>query len=356
MSTIYNDLDNDFTLIPNVILQDIRVSGLAFKMYSYIAFRLGRDKKWEFYNREIISHFKEGRDAVMKARNELLELGYLEVIKQNKAFNGKYLGNDYIIRKNPKKPITENQYTENPLTENQCSNNKDRKNKDLNKKDCNAGQSNFSKNEEEVLEIPSASSRNISTSSHNSSSSEIPNNSTSAKNAQVQNPEISLADFKTEWYKITSAEPKQGFQKSYDNFLKFYSKMTADKKASYKDWQGYLKERWVGQEIGLIRSKVQNEEGIPSVYNTAPIELVKEPEKFWEKFLEISADNPNLKKCRPLLTLIGIREKTLIFEMSKEKIQNFEGYHNQFDKVIKKAYEKVYDVKIKDYDLQPNNI
>ena len=222
--------------------------------------------------------------------------------------------------------------------------------------DCNAVQSNFSKNEEEVLEIPSASSRNISASSHNSSSSEIPNNSTSAKNAQVQNPEISLADFKTEWYKITPAEPKQGFQKSYDNFLKFYSKMTADKKAYYKDWQGYLKERWVGQEIGLILSKVQNEEGIPSVYNTAPIELVKEPEKFWEKFLEISADNPNLKKSQPHLTLKGIREKTLIFEMSKEKIQNFEGYHNQFSKVIKKVYEKVYDVKIKDYVLQPNNI
>jgi hypothetical protein len=362
MSTIYNDLDNDFTLIPNIILQDTRVSGLAFKMYSYIAFRLGRDKKWEFYNREIISHFKEGRDAVMKARNELLELGYLEVIKQNKAFNGKYLGNDYIIRKNPKKPITEiqyteNQYTENPLTENQCSNNKDRKKKDPNKKDCNAVQGNFSKNEEEILENPSASSRNISARSNNSTSSEIPNNSTSAKTAQVQNPEISLADFKTEWYKITSAEPKQGFQKSYDNFLKFCSKMTAAKKAHYKDWQEYLKERWVGQEIGLIRSKTQNEEGLLPVQNIIPIEPIKDNQKFWDKFAEISETNEGLKKYRPHLNLIGIREKVLVFEISKEKKRNFEQvYNNQFTGAIKQAFKKVYDIKITDYELQETNI
>lgn len=218
MSIIYNDLNNDFTLIPNEILQDARVSGLAFKLYSYIAFRLGRSKEWEFYNREIISHFKEGRDAVMKAKNELLDLGYLEIVKQNKSASGKFLGNDYIIRKSPKKPHTENPLTESPLTEsplteNQYTNNNDINKKDINKKDCIARQSNFSQNETLVL---------------------------------------TQENFKMKWLELGKENPKAGFEAKYETFKQnWLAKSRGKNKSEYKDWEAYFKEDWSTHEYNL---------------------------------------------------------------------------------------------------------
>ena len=97
MSKIVNEINNDFTIIPNTILQDTRVSGLAFKIYCYIAFRLGRNKEWEFYNNEILSHFKEGKKAFANAKKQLLEYGYLVKLGQNHNDDGSFAGNDYAI-------------------------------------------------------------------------------------------------------------------------------------------------------------------------------------------------------------------------------------------------------------------
>ncbi len=218
MSIIYNDLQNDFTLIPNIILQDTRISGLAFKIYSYIAFRLGRNKEWEFYNREIISHFKEGRDSFMKAKNELLQLGYLEVVRQNKSKNGKFLGNDYIIRKNPINPLTENPSSETPYTENQFTNNKEWNKKNSIKKDCNAMQEqcNFSN-----LGIQST-----------------PNNS----------QDVTFEDFKAEWNCISSTEPLRGFEAAHRIFQGNWQKLSGAKRNKYKDWSEYLKQ-WIAGEF-----------------------------------------------------------------------------------------------------------
>jgi|LauGreDrversion4_2_1035121.scaffolds.fasta_scaffold81667_2 hypothetical protein len=101
MSKFYNKLENDFTQIPNIILQDVRISALAFKIYCYICFRIGRNTEWEFYNNEILKYCKEGKHSLMKAKKELIEYGYLEKVKQNHKENGDFGGCDYIIYKEP---------------------------------------------------------------------------------------------------------------------------------------------------------------------------------------------------------------------------------------------------------------
>lgn len=132
MSKIYNEINTDFTQIPNTILQDSNVSGLAFKIYCYICFRIGRNKEWEFFNDEILNHCKEGRDAFRKARNQLIELGYLKKVKQNTKDDGTFGGCDYIIYK---EPSTDFQSSDNPSTDFQSSINKEINNKDLKKKE-----------------------------------------------------------------------------------------------------------------------------------------------------------------------------------------------------------------------------
>ena len=102
MSKIYNKLNNDFTQIPNAILQDTRISALAFKIYCYICFRIGRHSEWEFYNNEILQNCKEGRCSLMKAKKELIEYGYLEKLCQKHKTNGDFGGCDYVIYQEPK--------------------------------------------------------------------------------------------------------------------------------------------------------------------------------------------------------------------------------------------------------------
>ena len=191
MSRIYNKLGNDFTQIPNKILLDTRISGLSYKIYSYICFRIGINQEWEFFNDEIQSHFKEGRDAFLKAKKQLIEYGYLQKLKQNHKGQEGFSGCDYIIYKDPISQSTENQATDNQSTENQATNNINKNNKELNNKDITKKdkknsnppdlnsdkQSSFFENNFEEKEI----AKNA-----NCNSSEIPNSSTSAKNAQVQ--------------------------------------------------------------------------------------------------------------------------------------------------------------------------
>lgn len=100
MSKIYNKLEYNFTQIPNKILTDKRLSSVAFKLYSYIAYRLSNNKKWKLYNKDIMKYFKEGRRAFDKAKKELIEFDYLKKINQLRE-NGRYGACDYEIYSEP---------------------------------------------------------------------------------------------------------------------------------------------------------------------------------------------------------------------------------------------------------------
>jgi len=138
MSTIYYDIECDFTQIPNHIILNPEISGTAKAIYFYIIMRIRQNKAWEFYDYDIMSHLKEGRDAFRNAKKELIEYGYLVKIKQNVGGDGKYKGCEYAIKKEPitGNPMSAEPTTDKPTTENQSTNNKKQSN-NINKKQSN---------------------------------------------------------------------------------------------------------------------------------------------------------------------------------------------------------------------------
>lgn len=148
MSTIYNALKNNFTQVSNHALLDVRLSAKAKMLYAYMCYRLGISEKWEFIETEILKHFKEKRDAMREAKNELIEFGYLVKI-QTRNDKGFFQKNDYEIfaesqpvasDPSPEKPSTGSPSTDEPSsgkpsTENASYNNKEPTNKDSTNKD-----------------------------------------------------------------------------------------------------------------------------------------------------------------------------------------------------------------------------
>lgn len=148
MSTIYNALKNNFTQVSNHALLDINLSSKAYKLYAYMCYRIGISDSWEFNEPEILKHFKEKRDAMREAKNELIDSGYLVKI-QTRNSKGFFHKNNYKILAEPQNkgsdPSPENPSTDNPSsgkpssgkpsTENKTYNKKDLINKDSSNKD-----------------------------------------------------------------------------------------------------------------------------------------------------------------------------------------------------------------------------
>lgn len=177
MSTIYYDIECDFTQIPNHIILNPKISGTAKAIYFYIVMRLRQNAKWEFYDFDIMEHLKEGRDSFRNAKKELLEYGYLVKVRQNIGNDGKYKGCDYAIKKEPitENPTSAKPKTDKPTSENQSTNNNKQSN-NINNKQSNKEKdtaSGFS-SKKEIADFA------------NCNYSEIPNSSTAEKNLTTQ--------------------------------------------------------------------------------------------------------------------------------------------------------------------------
>ncbi len=296
MSTIYNDLQNDFTQIPNTILTDTKISALAFKIYCYICYRIGVSSQWEFYNDEIISHFKEKTTAFFRAKNELLKYGYLKKIKQNKAINGKFKGCDYSIHKNPISPtpifpITAEPKTAEPKTVKGVTNNIEENNIDPNKyiKECNAVNSNFPN-----LAPPT-------------SNAPLPPVGAGASSGAEEQPKVELPYerqftydiFKEEWNLLSFHKPKRGWDDAERIFRESWKKMSpSKKKALNNSWTAYLKE-WVAKEYPTQTeySKKQLNDDMITFNNPSSAPLTDEIEsvkdKLNEEYLKLNNDFQN---------------------------------------------------------------
>lgn len=75
-----------FTPVPNDLLTNNQISGLAKALWCLL---FSKPENWTFYWGEILSNFKEGRDAVKNARKELEKFGYLECKQVKRSMNGK---------------------------------------------------------------------------------------------------------------------------------------------------------------------------------------------------------------------------------------------------------------------------
>ena len=112
--------EKDFTQIDNCVFRDkslsMKAKGLLTQIYSL-------PDDWSYSIRGLASLFKDGKEAVNNALNELIEHGYI-VRTQRVGENGQYDGYEYDIYETPQagvseKPFTENPITENPITESQ---------------------------------------------------------------------------------------------------------------------------------------------------------------------------------------------------------------------------------------------
>lgn len=130
------DKTKDFTIVYNACFKDNTISMQAMGLFAYL---MTLPNDWEIHKEELVSHFSNGRDAVLKAFDELVEKGYIvvEEIKGDKGQFGKKVykvyevsqGETKIVRKqrckkecSDKEPVTDNHKREtvtgNPLTEN----------------------------------------------------------------------------------------------------------------------------------------------------------------------------------------------------------------------------------------------
>lgn len=130
------DKTKDFTIVYNACFKDNTISMQAMGLFAYL---MTLPNDWEIHKEELVSHFSNGRDAVFKAFDELVEKGYIvvEEIKGDKGQFGKKVykvyevsqGETKIVRKqrgkkecSDKEPVTDNHKREtvtgNPLTEN----------------------------------------------------------------------------------------------------------------------------------------------------------------------------------------------------------------------------------------------
>ncbi|MGY0275586.1 helix-turn-helix domain-containing protein [Limosilactobacillus fermentum] len=87
-----------FTQVDNRVIGDKRMSLKALGLFTYM---WSKPDDWEFYVSVISNDFKDGRDSVRSAINELINLGYVKRTRKHKE-NGQLAAYDYILFDEPK--------------------------------------------------------------------------------------------------------------------------------------------------------------------------------------------------------------------------------------------------------------
>lgn len=125
--------ENKFTVLPNSIF----AAKMSLQATGLLCYLLHLPGDWKIRKTELFKNFKNGRDATIKAFNELILKGYIEEVEQ-RTKAGKFSGNDYYVSDEPyfnpvtenqetvkkqpftEKPFTDKPFTEKPFTENQA--------------------------------------------------------------------------------------------------------------------------------------------------------------------------------------------------------------------------------------------
>lgn len=101
-----------YTIMNNTCLQDPSMSMKAKGLYAYL---MSLPEDWVLHQTELKRHFKDGRDSIRTAVNELIEHGYVTKSDTRNEL-GQIIDCTYMVYETPKtdKPITENPTSVNP--------------------------------------------------------------------------------------------------------------------------------------------------------------------------------------------------------------------------------------------------
>lgn len=88
MAIIKNKLKDNFTMIPNEIINNENISNNAFRLLVYL---WSKPTKWEVNQKNIAADFNVHISSIKKWVKELKEYGYIKVIKSNKGQSFKYI-------------------------------------------------------------------------------------------------------------------------------------------------------------------------------------------------------------------------------------------------------------------------
>lgn len=114
----------NFTLLDNTCLKTSTLSMQAMGLFAYL---MTLPSDWVVYKSELVNHFSNGRDAVYKAFNELVDAGFITFVEK-KNDKGQFNGYEYYIHERPvseeertprkeRKTDSQEPETEKPLTE-----------------------------------------------------------------------------------------------------------------------------------------------------------------------------------------------------------------------------------------------
>ena len=112
---IRSALTENYTVIPNALLNDTEISGECLAMMVYL---LSKPSDWQLSVKNLMKRFGWGRDKTYQAIAGLIERGY--VIKNAQRNEGKFNAHIYFIYDTPQiSPLPEIPYTEKPDPVNQ---------------------------------------------------------------------------------------------------------------------------------------------------------------------------------------------------------------------------------------------
>ena len=107
-----------YTVMNNTCLQDPNMSMKAKGLYAYL---MSLPEDWVLHQTELKRHFKDGRDSIRTAINELIENGYVTKVDTRNEL-GQIVDCTYTVYEEPRassdSPNTEKPITENPISAN----------------------------------------------------------------------------------------------------------------------------------------------------------------------------------------------------------------------------------------------
>jgi len=108
INTFRNKIKDNFTTVPNTIVNNSDLSWKAKGIFLYLA---SKSDVWQFYMTEIQNNATDGKTALQSGIKELEDTGYL-VREKRHSDSGEFEGYNWILKENTDEHV--NRQTENP--------------------------------------------------------------------------------------------------------------------------------------------------------------------------------------------------------------------------------------------------